>query len=200
VDEPRAAAAARPLTVYSVGHGARPLNEFIAVLKEAGVSTVADIRTAPKSRLHPHFDGAALARSLSEVGIGYVHLAGLGGWRKAHPASPHVALRTPGFRGYADHMRSASFHRDYGELLQRARALPTAFMCAETLWWRCHRRILSDRLVAAGLQVVHLVRPGSGEAHRLSKFARVVNDEPIYDVIDRDTIARDADASVASSA
>lgn len=175
--------------IYSVGHGARSLEEFLTVLEEAGVRHVVDIRTAPRSRRHPHFDGPALHASLQERGIAYAHLRGLGGWRRARPDSPHLALRVPGFRGYADHLSSAEFRRDYETLLEGARRTPMAYMCAETQWWRCHRKILSDWLVVDGWDVVHLIRPGEHREHVLSRLARVSEGELVYDVAPQETAA-----------
>lgn len=171
------------LTIYSIGHGAQPLAQFLETLREGGIGTLADVRTAPRSRKHPHFDGAALAASLRDAGIDYVHLKGLGGWRRADPSSPHAALRSPGFRGYADHLSSAEFARYYAILQEHARSRPTAYMCAETMWWRCHRRILSDRLFADDWSVLHLLRPGESEPHRLAKEARIVGGRLLYDVL-----------------
>jgi uncharacterized protein (DUF488 family) len=167
--------------IHSIGHGARALEEFLATLDAAGLRALADIRTAPASRKHPHFGGSALARALEEHGVLYTHLKELGGWRRTRPDSPHVALRSPGFRGYADHLGSEEFARGYARLTDLARTLPTAYMCAETLWWRCHRRILSDRLVADGWEVIHLRRPREDEAHRMTKEARLSSDRLVYD-------------------
>ncbi len=165
----------------SIGHGARSLDEFVAALEAAGIREVVDVRTAPASRKHPHFGSDALARSLEGRGMRYLHLGELGGWRRSRPDSANVALRSPGFRGYADHLESEEFARGYATLLQVARAVPTAFMCAETLWWRCHRRILADRLVADGWEVVHLLRPGESTPHRLSREGHVVGGRLTYD-------------------
>lgn len=117
--------------IYSVGHGTRPLEEFLRLLEKAGMRQLADIRTAPRSTRHPHFDREA---ALAAGGIGYRHLRGLGGWRRARSDSPHVALRVPGFRGYADHLSSAEFARDYARLREMGAQRTTAFMCAETYW------------------------------------------------------------------
>lgn len=174
------------MRIYSLGHGARPLEELLVLLDEAGVRHVVDIRTAPLSRRHPHFDGTALHASLRERGIAYAHLRGLGGWRHARPDSPHVALRVPGFRGYADHLSSAEFRRDYEILLEMARRAPTAYMCAETHWWRCHRKILSDRLVVDGWEVMHLIRTGERQPHGLSRLARLSEGQLLYDVASDD--------------
>ena len=151
------------------------------MLDEAGIKTLADVRSAPGSRRHPQFGQSALASSLASAGIDYVHLRGLGGRRKTSPDSPHVALKVEAFRGYADHMASDEFAADYTRLKALAREKPTAFMCAETLWWRCHRRMLSDRLTVDGWDVVHLLAPGKSEPHQLWDVARVVSGRLVYD-------------------
>ena len=115
------------------------------------------------------------------MGIEYVHLKGLGGRRDPSPSSPHTALRVTAFRGYADHMSTTEFASDYERLVALASERATAFMCAETLWWRCHRRLIADRLTIDGLDVVHLVSPGTSEPHRLWDVARAVDGRLIYD-------------------
>ncbi|MGH2492140.1 MAG: DUF488 family protein [Candidatus Limnocylindria bacterium] len=168
-------------TVWSIGHGTRPAEELLTVLGEAGIKVLADVRSAPGSRRHPQFGQSALASSLAAADIEYVHLPGLGGRRDAAPGSPHVALKLDAFRGYADHMASAEFATDYARLTTIARERNTAFMCAETLWWRCHRRMLSDRLAADGWDVVHLLTPGKSELHRMWDVARVIDGRLVYD-------------------
>jgi len=168
-------------SIYSVGHGTRPIEEFLGVLQAADVKTLADIRSAPGSRRHPQFGQAALAASLGDAGIDYVHLRGLGGRRDAAPDSPNVALEVDAFRGYADHMSTDEFAADYVRLVATARERATAFMCAETLWWRCHRRLLSDRLTVDGWDVAHLLASGKSEPHRLWDVARVVDGRLVYD-------------------
>jgi uncharacterized protein (DUF488 family) len=168
-------------SIYSIGHGTRPIEEFVEVLRAAKVKTLADIRSAPGSRRHPQFGQAVLAASLTEAGIEYVHLRGLGGRRDAAPESPHVALKVDAFRGYADHMSTEEFAADYARLVAIAGDTRTAFMCAETLWWRCHRRMLSDRLTVDGWEVVHLLAPGKSEPHRLWDVARVADGRLVYD-------------------
>jgi uncharacterized protein (DUF488 family) len=168
-------------SINSVGHGTRASEEFVDVLRTAGVNTLADIRSAPGSRRHPQFGQAALAASLKDAGIDYVHLRGLGGRREPATDSPHVALKVDAFRGYADHMSTDEFAADYARLVTIARERTTAFMCAETLWWRCHRRLLSDRLTVDGWDVVHLLAAGRSEPHRLWDVARVVNRRLVYD-------------------
>jgi uncharacterized protein (DUF488 family) len=139
------------------------------------------VRSIPGSRRHPQFGRSALTSSLADAGIEYVHLRGLGGRRDATPDSPHIALKVDAFRGYADHMASAEFAEDYARLESRARQTPTAFMCAESLWWRCHRRMLSDRLTADGWDVVHLLVASKSEPHRMWDVARVADGRLVYD-------------------
>ena len=168
-------------SIYSVGHGTRPIEEFVEILCAAAVKTLADIRSAPGSRRHPQFGQAALAASLGDAGIEYLHLRGLGGRRDAAPDSPNVALKVDAFRGYADHMSTEEFAADYARLVATARERATAFMCAETLWWRCHRRLVSDRLMVDGWDVVHLLARGKSEPHRLWDVARAVDGRLVYD-------------------
>jgi uncharacterized protein (DUF488 family) len=167
--------------VWSVGHGTRPVAELVTVLKEAGVKVLADVRSVPGSRRHPQFGRVALTSSLADAGIEYVHLRGLGGRRDAVPGSPHVALKVDAFRGYADHLASAEFAEDYARLVAVAREKAAAFMCAETLWSNCHRRLLSDRLTVDGWSVVHLLAPGRSEPHKLWDIARLVDGRLVYD-------------------
>jgi uncharacterized protein (DUF488 family) len=167
--------------VWSVGHGTRPVAELVAVLNEAGIKVLADVRSIPGSRRHPQFGRSALTSSLADAGIEYVHLRGLGGRRDATPDSPHIALRVDAFRGYADHMASEEFAADYERLEALAHEKPTAFMCAETLWWKCHRRMLADRLTIDDWSVVHVLAPGKSEPHLLWDVARVVKGRLVYD-------------------
>ncbi|HYK96961.1 MAG TPA: DUF488 domain-containing protein [Candidatus Acidoferrales bacterium] len=169
------------MRIWSIGHGTRPIDEFIAVLASGDIRALADIRTFPGSRRHPQFGQTALRTSLAGAGIAYEHLVGLGGRRDARPDSPHTALRVDAFRGYADHMASAEFARDLKRLESMARERPTAYLCAETLWWRCHRRMLSDLLTALGWTVTHLLGPGKSEPHQMWDVARVVDGALVYD-------------------
>jgi uncharacterized protein (DUF488 family) len=168
-------------TIYTIGHGARSLEEFLALLKSAGIRRLIDVRTAPGSRKHPHFGKDALAAALHGVGIEYVWRRDLGGWRKPRSDSRHTAMRSAGFRGYADHMDSPEFQKVRDWLLRTSEETPTAVMCAESLWWRCHRSMLSDSLEAAGAQVQHIMGAGRLERHRLHSAARIVNNLPVYD-------------------
>lgn len=171
----------RPL-VFTIGHGTRSIAEFIALLQSAGVRRLVDVRTAPGSRKHPQFGKAALDASLEAARIEYAWCQDLGGWRKALPQSPHVALRSPGFRGYADHMDTEDFGQAVSWLIETSAAIRTAIMCAESLWWRCHRRMLADALTARGCQVVHLMGGGTREPHRIHPSARIVGARIVCDV------------------
>jgi uncharacterized protein (DUF488 family) len=137
------------------------------------VGLVVDVRAYPSSRRHPQFNRPALASSLPEAGLRYMHMPGLGGRRARIEGSRNGGWREPAFQGYADHMESDEFQQALAELEAAARVLPTAVMCAEAVWWRCHRRLIADALVARGWRVEHL---GIGEAravHELSPFAVV---------------------------
>lgn len=167
--------------VWSIGHGARPLAEFLALLRKNGIATLVDVRSFPGSRLHPHFGKEALATALSTAGIRYEHLRDLGGRRRERAGSPHTAIRVAAFRAYADHMDTDAFRADLVRLTKLAAEAPTAFMCAETLWWRCHRRLLSDQLFVDGWDVIHIIGPGKTEPHRLWDAARLEGRRIFYD-------------------
>jgi uncharacterized protein (DUF488 family) len=168
-------------TIYGIGHGTATAEEFVRTLADAGVRLVADIRSAPGSRRNPQFGQNALRDTLAAAGIEYVHLPGLGGRRAPRTDSPHTGLRVAAFRGYADHMASDEFRAELARLEESARLLPTAFMCAETLWWKCHRRLLADRMTADGWTVVQLRVGGVAEPHRLTDAARVEQGRLSYD-------------------
>jgi uncharacterized protein (DUF488 family) len=169
-------------TIYTAGHGNRLIDEFVGLLQEAGVTCLVDVRAFPASRRHPHFGRAALEKSLPAAGIRYAWEGqALGGRRKPSAQSPHVALRHPAFRAYAEHMTTDEFRRAAERLLELGRAAPAAVMCAERLPWQCHRFLISDFLVAGGNEVVHLVNPGKRQAHRLNPVARLREGELVYD-------------------
>jgi uncharacterized protein (DUF488 family) len=171
------------VAVFTVGHGARDIDVFLDLLRGVGVRRLVDVRTAPGSRKHPQFGRDALAGSLHDAGIAYEWWGrDLGGWRRAGPDSRHVALRSSGFRGYADHMETEGFRRARDRLIESSAEIPTAVMCAESLWWRCHRRMLSDALTAAGCRVRHIMEGGRIDPHRLSPTARLDGETVIYDV------------------
>ena len=159
--------------MWTVGHSTRSLEELIALVREHGVALIADVRTIPRSRRHPHFDAAPLPATLADAGLGYVHLRGLGGLRRARRDSVNRGWRNPSFRGYADYMQTVEFAAALAELVHLARERPTAIMCAEAYWRRCHRALLADALVARGEPVLHIVSRERAEPHPLTEFARV---------------------------
>jgi uncharacterized protein (DUF488 family) len=169
------------VNVYTVGHSTRALGELLDLLSRHGIAGIADVRRFPASRRHPHFAREALARALAERGVRYDWLPELGGRRSTRPDSPHVAWRTAGFRGYADHMESTEFRTGLERLLGLAAARPTAVLCAEAVPWRCHRQLIADALVARGLSVMHVTGPGEAASHRLTPFARLDGERIIYD-------------------
>jgi uncharacterized protein (DUF488 family) len=169
-------------TLLSVGHGARPLEAFLDLLNGGEVRLLVDVRTAPGSRKHPHFGRESLAASLRESGVDYRWERALGGWRKPRPDSHHTGLRSAGFRGYADHMDTEEFAHALDRLIASGAERRTAFMCSESLWWRCHRRLLSDALLVRGCEVFHLMERGKLERHRLTRSARVVDARLVYDI------------------
>ncbi|MGH2498636.1 MAG: DUF488 family protein [Candidatus Limnocylindria bacterium] len=169
------------MPIWSVGHGAREIAAFIALLRDARIETLADVRAFPGSRRHPQFGKDALRAALGAAAIAYEHIASLGGRRRTTAVSPHTALRVPAFRAYADHMASDEFAAAYARLGALASERRTAFCCAETPWWRCHRRLIADRLAVDGWEVRHLLRPGEAEPHRLPDVARLVDGRLVYD-------------------
>jgi uncharacterized protein (DUF488 family) len=158
------------LTCFTVGHGTLAADQFLALLTGAGIASVVDVRTAPGSRRFPHFGRDQLSGWLPEGGIAYRWERDLGGFRKPRPDSPNTGLRDGAFRGYADHMQTGTFRRALDAVLVDAAERPTAVMCAESLWWRCHRRLLADSatLLLDGCEVVHLMHDGRLERHRLT--------------------------------
>ncbi len=159
--------------LLTFGHGTASAERMTELLRGAGVSVLVDVRTAPGSRRHPHVARAELERWLPEAGFSYRWDKRLGGFRKAAPDSPDTAWREDMFRGYAAHMRTEDFRAAMDEVLAQAAADRTVVMCAESLWWRCHRRLLADFAVAArGAPVRHLLHDGRIEDHRLSPGLR----------------------------
>jgi len=160
-------------TVVTIGHGTLGEDAFAGLVTGAGIETVLDVRRFPGSRRHPHVAKDRIAVWLPERGVAYRWLPALGGRRRPTPDSPNTGLRDEAFRGYADHMATAAFREGVGALLEEARARRVATMCAESLWWRCHRRLIADHLVARGWTVCHVGADGRAEAHQLTRFAVV---------------------------
>lgn len=168
-------------SLYTIGHSTRTLEDLIETLQAHEIRTLADIRAFPMSRRLPHFNGEALEKSLPQAGIAYRWLPALGGHRrKSRNDSPNVALRNDSFRNYADYMLTAEFERGMEELLRLAEASRTAYMCAERVYFRCHRMLVSDWLVAHGHEVLHIDGKGPAKPHRLMAEARMVDGRLVY--------------------
>jgi uncharacterized protein (DUF488 family) len=159
--------------IFTVGHGIRPLDELVAVLREAAVETLVDVRRFPGSRRNPQFNQRPLHDALAEAGIAYRHAVELGGRRSGEPGEEEFAcIRVGAFRSYAARMRTEEWQAALAaELAQPA----PCFMCAETVWWRCHRRLVAELLTARGHEVVHLLGPGRRDRHRLYDESQVRN-------------------------
>lgn len=168
-------------TIYTIGHSTRTLDELLRVLQAHEIKTLVDIRSFPMSRRLPHFNRESLENTLPEVGIRYVWMKELGGRRKKVLAeSPNVALRNDSFRNYADYMLTPEFEKAAEELVQLAQEARTAYMCAERVYFRCHRMLVSDWLVAHGHQVLHLDDEKPARAHVLMSEARLREGKLIY--------------------
>ena len=172
--------AAAKLTVLTIGHSTRTLEEFLSILKAHGVERLVDVRSIPKSRRVPQFNSDALAASLREQGIEYVHLKILGGLRHAKKDSVNLGWRNASFRGYADYMASAEFRDGLERLLQLARQKRTAIMCAEAVPWRCHRSLIGDALLVRGVHVEDIMSATSARPHEMTPFARFNGLDIVY--------------------
>src|ERR1043166_4383784 len=168
--------------IWTIGHSTRDIDDFISLLNENSIKVIADVRMFPGSRRYPHFGSEALANSLREHGIRYEHFPELGGRRKTKPDSKNTAWRNESFRGYADYMEAEDFAKGIERLSDAAqKAGPTAIMCAEAVWWRCHRSLISDDLKARGVEVLHILDHKKVEPHPFTSAARIVNGELSYE-------------------
>jgi uncharacterized protein (DUF488 family) len=168
--------------MFTIGHSTRTLEEFVELLRESSIELVVDVRAIPWSRRMPQFSTDALAASLEEQGIRYEHTAALGGRRRKEknaPPSPNTYWRIDAFRAYADYAATNEFRIAISELIQKASARRTTIMCAEALWWRCHRRIITDYVLARGVEVLHIMGPGKVEPATLTPGAQVLADTTI---------------------
>jgi len=161
---------------WTIGHSTRAIDEFISLLKENQIKLLVDVRAFPGSKRFPQFNKDALAESLTANGIRYEHFPELGGKRKAKPDSRNTAWHNASFRGYADYMETEQFQRGIARLLDVAeKAGPTAIMCAEAVWWRCHRSLIAHYLKARGVEVLHILGATKVEPHPYTAAARIVN-------------------------
>ena len=162
-------------TLWTIGHSTRPWQEFVAMLDGAGIKVLVDVRRFAGSRRNPQYSRDAMPPALADAGIRYWPLPALGGRRKADAASPNTAWRVEAFRAYADHMASAEYIEAREALMVEARARPTCVMCAEAVWWRCHRRLVADDFVTRGWTVLHLMAPGKATPHEPNAAAVMVD-------------------------
>jgi uncharacterized protein (DUF488 family) len=168
------------VTIFTVGHSTLTLDRFVALLRTAGIEGIADVRRYPGSRRFPWFGAESLADTLPENGVSYLHLPELGGRRSRTPESPNGGWENAAFQGYADWMGTPEFAAGLARLEAAARAAPTAVMCAEAQWWRCHRRLVADALVVRGWRVCHVASDGRMTAHELTPFAVVAGGRLTY--------------------
>lgn len=161
-------------TVFTIGHSTRSLEELIALLREQSIEMLVDVRTIPRSRRHPHFNAEALAPAMAEAGIAYRSEKALGGLRGKQQdggSSPNLFWTHAGFRNYADYALTAPFRAALADLENAARTQRVAIMCAEALWWKCHRRIITDYLLADGFEVIHILGAGKTEPAKITPAA-----------------------------
>ncbi len=169
-----------PATIWTIGHSTRTLEELVALLGAYKIEAIADVRRFPGSRRYPHFARDALAESLPAHGITYQGIPKLGGRRKVLPDSPNTAWRNASFQGYADFLTTAEFADGLGELLALAATKRTAMMCAEVVWWRCHRSIVSDVLKLRGIEVIHIIDAKHTTVHPYTSPAHIVDGKLSY--------------------
>ncbi len=172
------------LTLWTIGHSTRSLDEFLAMLHAHEIKTLADVRRFPGSRKYPQFNRDALARSLADARIDYEPMPELGGKRHPRPDSHNDAWRNESFRAYADHMETPEFHEGIERLLQLARKERTAVLCSEAVWWRCHRSLIADYLKSSGIQVQHIMSESKSEVHPYTSAARFKEGKLSYSLAD----------------
>ena len=169
------------MRIWTVGHSTRAIDEFISLIHANDIKLLADVRSLPGSRRYPQFNREMLAGSLGKAGIHYEHFPELGGRRKPRSDSRNLAWRNASFRGYADYMETEEFRKGVERLLDLAAgAGPAAIMCAEAVWWRCHRSLISDYLKARRIEVMHILDANKTQPHPYTSAARVVNGKLSY--------------------
>ena len=168
------------MTVLTIGHSTRPIEEFIGLLQAHGIELLGDVRTVPRSRRNPQFNTDSLPGSLGTAGIDYVHIPGLGGLRKPRPDSPNGAWKNDSFRGYADYMQTQDFATNIAHLIELAAERRVAIMCAESVPWRCHRSLVADALSARGIPVEHIMTATKRQPHKVTSFAQIEGDRVTY--------------------
>jgi uncharacterized protein (DUF488 family) len=178
------------LTVFTIGHSTRTLEEFIQLLKTYGVTLLVDVRTVPRSRHNPQFNKENLPASLKPEGVRYIHMPEIGGLRRPQRDSVNIAWKDAGFRGYADYMQTKEFTDNLLKIIALARENCLALMCAEALPWRCHRSLISDALVVRHIKVLHIISETNTITHELSEFANVEGTKITYPLYSKETPQR----------
>jgi uncharacterized protein (DUF488 family) len=178
------------LTVFTIGHSTRTLEEFVELLKAYGVTLVVDVRTVPRSRHNPQFNKETLPNTLKQEGVKYIHMAGIGGLRRPTRDSVNLAWKNISFRGYADFMQTKDFTENLLKLIALARENCLAVMCAEALPWRCHRNLISDALVVRRIRVEHIISKTSTISHQLNELAHVEGTKITYPLFSKETPQR----------
>ena len=168
-------------TIFTIGHSTRSLDEFIEILKSFSISLLADVRNFPGSKRYPHFNKEMLELSLEQNDIRYMHFKELGGRRKPVADSINTRWRNEAFRGYADYMQTEAFKESVSQLEDTASKEQVAYMCAEAVWWSCHRSLISDYLKIRGWKVMNIMAKGKADEHPFTSAARIVDDELRYD-------------------
>ena|SRR3982751_228940 len=168
------------LTIWTIGHSTRSLDEFEKLLDANDIKCLVDVRSFPGSRRYPHFNREELSSSLEATGIKYRHVPELGGRRRPNPNSANTAWQNASFRAYADHMESAEFKKGTEELLELVRQQNVVIMCAEAVWWSCHRSLIADYLKSMGLEVLHILSEGKVQSHPYTAAARIIEGKLSY--------------------
>ena len=168
------------MTVFTIGHSTRPVDEFIALLTAHGVQRLIDVRTIPQSRHNPQFGREQLSAALEQDGIGYTHIPGLGGLRRPRKDSTNTGWRNASFRGYADYMQTREFEESLDRCVELADQQRVALMCAESVPWRCHRSLIADALLARGIEVREITSTRDSRLHTLTLWARIDGTKVTY--------------------
>jgi len=174
------------MTIWTIGHSTRPIEEFLSLLAGSRMEVVADVRSFPGSRKYPQYGREALTATLVAHAIGYHWVPALGGRRRVSPDSPNTAWRNASFRGYADYMSSAEFAKGLAQLLEVSNQARTAIMCSEAVWWRCHRSMIADALCVRGIEVVHILDAKHSVVHPMTSPARIVGGALSYAAEERE--------------
>lgn len=169
------------MPIWTIGHSTRTVEEFLQLLHDHRIEVLIDVRTFPGSRRYPHFNREQLSQTLQSAHIQYRHMSELGGRRKARPDSKNIAWRNEGFRGYADYMETEMFKQGIEDLVEIGKRKRTTVMCAEAVWWRCHRSMIADYLKASGVEVIHILSSSKAEPHPFTPVARIVNGKLSYE-------------------